>query len=66
MKVTHLLSLVPFIGMVFALPLVDRVEPYVLGMPFNLFWVVLWVVLTSAIIGLIYFIDPANRGGEAE
>lgn len=35
--------------------------PYVLGMPFILFWIVLWVVLSSAIMALVYRLDPANR-----
>lgn len=48
-----------FVGIFFA----NRVEPYVLGMPFIMFWVVLWVVLTAAIMGLIYLSDPANREG---
>lgn len=66
MKFTHILSVLPFIGMLGFLPLVNRVEPYVLGMPFILFWFVLWVVLTSATIGVIYVLDPANREGDAK
>jgi hypothetical protein len=66
MKFTHFLSFLPFIGMLGFLPLVNRVEPYVLGMPFILFWFVLWVVLTSATIGVIYVLDPANREGDAK
>jgi hypothetical protein len=37
---------VPFITLVFSLPLVNRIEPMVLGLPFVLFWIVLWVALT--------------------
>jgi hypothetical protein len=28
-------------------PLWDRVFPLVLGMPFNLFWLICWIPLTS-------------------
>jgi len=40
---------------------VNRVTPYVLGMPFILFWLVLWVVLISVTMAVIYRLDPANR-----
>jgi len=31
-------------------------------MPLILAWIVLWIVLTSAIMSIIYYCDPANRG----
>jgi hypothetical protein len=37
---------VPFLTLVLALPFVNRIEPFVLGLPFVLFWIVLWVALT--------------------
>jgi hypothetical protein len=48
--------------MVFA----NRVEPLVLGLPFVLFWILTWVVLTSVVMGVVYVLDPANRKDEAE
>jgi hypothetical protein len=33
----------------------------VLGLPFALFWVTLWVVLTAAIMALIYRLDHHGR-----
>jgi len=30
-------------------------------MPLILAWIVLWIVLTSAIMAIIYLCDPANR-----
>ncbi len=41
-----LLALIPFIAMCFTVPLWDRIQPIVLGLPFNLFWLCLWIVLT--------------------
>ena len=32
--------------MCFSVSLWDRVYPMVLGLPFNLFWLVLWILLT--------------------
>ncbi|NOU88511.1 DUF3311 domain-containing protein [Paenibacillus sp. LMG 31460] len=66
MKLIHFLALLPFVGMLVLLPLVNKVQPFILGMPFILFWVVLWAVLSSACLVLIYKLDPANatEGGE--
>jgi Protein of unknown function (DUF3311) len=36
----------------------------VLGLPFILFWIVLWVVITSVIMWVIYSTDPRNRTEE--
>ncbi len=55
------LAVLPFIGMLVLIPLVNRTEPFVLGLPFLLFWIVVWVALTAACMTLIYWTDPANR-----
>ena len=46
--------------------LANRVEAFVLGLPFILFWTVTWVVLTSVIMAVVYVLDPANKEDEAE
>jgi hypothetical protein len=58
--------LLPFLGMCFSVPLWDRVHPLVLGMPFNLFWLVAWTPLTSVCLALAYRCervraDPGTR-----
>jgi Protein of unknown function (DUF3311) len=63
MKLIHLLAALPFIGILGGIPFANRVEPYVLGLPFILFWIALWVVLTSVIMGIVYLLDPTNRRG---
>ncbi|HWI28746.1 MAG TPA: DUF3311 domain-containing protein [Stellaceae bacterium] len=55
------LALLPFIGMLGGVFFVNQVTPYVLGLPLLLAWIVLWLLLTSAIMAVIYFTDPANR-----
>jgi hypothetical protein len=39
----------------------NDVHPFILGMPFPLGWVTVWVVLTALVMAVIYSIDPANR-----
>ncbi|HEX2728661.1 MAG TPA: DUF3311 domain-containing protein [Rubrobacteraceae bacterium] len=66
MKLLYVLAALPFVGILGGITFANRVEPFVLGMPFILFWIVMWVVLTSGIMGLIYRLDPANREGDPE
>ncbi len=57
-----MLAALPFLGILVGVTFANRVEPFVLGMPFILFWIVAWVVLTSIIMAIIYRLDPTNRG----
>ena len=41
-----IIGLIPFFAMCFTVPLWDRVYPFILGVPFNMFWIVIWIVLT--------------------
>lgn len=52
-----ILGAIPFITLVFALPLVNRVHPVILGLPFLLFWILLWVLLTPAILLAAYILE---------
>jgi len=59
---------VPFLTLVFCLPLVNRVHPVILGLPFLLFWIVFWVLVTPLV---LFLADRAKRksgppGGEDE
>ena len=65
MRLIHLLAALPFIGILGGIPFANRVEPYVLGLPFILFWIAMWVVLTSIIMGIVYLLDPTNKRGKA-
>lgn len=56
-----LLGAVPFITLVLALPFVNRLEPVILGLPFLLFWILLWVVLTPVILFLAYLAERKRR-----
>lgn len=55
------LAALPFLGILVGTPFFNRVEPLILGMPLILAWIVLWIILTAAIMAVIYVTDPANR-----
>lgn len=66
MRRIRLLALIPFLGLLGGAFVANRVKPYVAGLPFFMFWVVLWVLLSSLIMAIIYLADPANRQGPPE
>jgi hypothetical protein len=43
-KIIVLLSVIPAIG---SLSVINRVEPYIFGLPFIIFWSTAWLILTS-------------------
>ncbi len=61
MAVVRWLAVLPFLGILGGVPFLNHVEPMVLGMPLLLAWVVLWIVLTSVVMAIVYLCDPANR-----
>ncbi|MFF3021271.1 DUF3311 domain-containing protein [Gottfriedia sp. NPDC057948] len=60
-KLLYGLSAIPAIG---SLTVINKVEPFVLGMPFVLFWTILWVFLTAIFLLIVNKLDPANKGGD--
>ncbi len=67
-RLALILGAIPFLTLVFALPFVNRIEPVILGFPFVLFWILLWVILTPAILFIAYRIEkkfnpPEDEGG---
>ena len=61
----HILAVVPTVGLLAGIPWANRVEPYVLGLPFLLFWVVMWVVTTSVIMAIITTLDARHEEEDA-
>ena len=64
-RIHRWLAAVPPVALLGGVPFANHVEPYVLGLPFLLFWVVLWVVLTGPVMGLIYALDAAAARQDA-
>lgn len=41
-----LFALIPFVAICFSVSLWDRIYPIILGLPFNFFWLIAWLLLT--------------------
>jgi hypothetical protein len=55
-----LVALIPFCAMCFSVSAWDRVYPMVLGLPFNFFWLLTWIVLTSVCMLVVYRIESSR------
>jgi len=55
-----LLGLIPFAAMCFSVALWDRVDPMILGVPFNLAWLIGWIVLTPLCMWAAYRVESAR------
>ncbi|WFU06917.1 DUF3311 domain-containing protein (plasmid) [Rhizobium sp. CB3171] len=57
MRPIHTLALIPVLGVLVAPFFLNRIDPFILGMPFLLAWLSLMLVLTSIVMACIYFVD---------
>jgi hypothetical protein len=55
--------MIPFLAMCFSVSAWDRVYPIVLGLPFNLFWLLAWIVLTSLCLSAAYRLEASVASG---
>jgi len=53
----------PLFAVCFTVPLWDRVYPMVMGLPFNLFWLILWILVTPLIMGIAYRLESRRNSG---
>ena len=65
-KYALMLGAIPFVMLVFALPLVNRIHPVILGLPFILFWILAWVMLTPLILFFAYRLEQKHDSDEGE
>ena len=56
-----LLGLIPFVAMCFSVALWDRIDPMILGVPFNLAWLICWIVLSTLCMGAAYRVEAGQR-----
>jgi hypothetical protein len=61
------LGIIPVVAMCLSVALWDRVEPMILGVPFNLCWLILWIVLTPFFMWGAYRLEnSADRRAERD
>lgn len=61
MKHIGYLAIVPVLGLLLGPVIHNSSTPFILGMPFLLGWMVIWVVLVSIVMAIIYALDPARQ-----
>ncbi len=59
------LAAVPVLALTAGLPFANRLEPLVLGLPFLLFWMLAWVLLTPVFLAAAYFVVHRGRPSTA-
>jgi Protein of unknown function (DUF3311) len=60
----HWLTALPSIILLGGIPFVNRVHPMVFGLPLLMAWIVIWVVVTSAVMALMWYRDRAHERGD--
>jgi len=65
MRMVRWLALLPFLAMLVGPFFVNRVTPFLFGMPFLLAWFVIWIFISAAIMAVIYRFDPVKRDDQS-
>lgn len=66
MKSIGWLAILPILAMLLGPVLHNASRPFIMGMPFILGWIVVWVIITSGVMAVIYRLDPARLTADAE
>ncbi|MDP1442136.1 DUF3311 domain-containing protein [Priestia megaterium] len=61
MKPLYFLVVIPVLCFLIGVPLTNRVKPFVLGLPFSMFWIVLCVLLSSVTLWIMYKADQHDE-----
>ena len=56
-----LLGVIPFVAVCFSVSLWDRIHPIVFGLPFNFFWLILWILLTPVCLWGSYLLEEPGK-----
>lgn len=56
-----ILTLIPFLWTIGMIPFVNRVKPFVMGLPFLAFWLVAGIIVAFLCIKGLYAIDSKNN-----
>ncbi|AWS52046.1 MULTISPECIES: DUF3311 domain-containing protein [Providencia] len=60
MKWYHYLVIFPILALTVGIYYANQVEPFVMGLPFLMFWIVSWVIVTALVMLLINVLDNKN------
>ena len=60
-----LLTVIPFVWTIGMIPFVNKVKPFVLGLPFLAFWLVSGIIVAFLCLKGIYAIDSKNNDPDA-
>jgi hypothetical protein len=52
------LAAIPAIALTFCVPLANHTEPRILGLPFLLAYIVVWIILTPVFLYAVYRLEP--------
>ncbi|WP_040683337.1 DUF3311 domain-containing protein [Thermosinus carboxydivorans] len=63
-SVKVILTLIPFIWTIGMIPFVNRVKPFVLGLPFLAFWLIAGIVVAFLCISALYRLDKNKNDSE--
>lgn len=66
MKYIGLIAIFPFLGMFLGPVFHNSATPFILGMPFILGWIVVWILVAAVTMGLIYWLDPVRHASDAQ
>jgi hypothetical protein len=56
-----LVGFIPFVAMCFSVTFWDRVHPLILGIPFNIVWLLGWIVLSSLCLAVAYRLEGQRK-----
>lgn len=59
-RLALLLALIPFVAVCFSVGFWDRLYPVVAGVPFNIFWLILWTLITPICMWGAYRCEQRN------
>ena len=55
------LALIPILALLVGPFFLNRTQPFILGMPFLMFWVSAWAIIAAGAMGGVYWLDPRRR-----
>jgi hypothetical protein len=59
--ISILIGLIPFVAICCSVALFDRIDPIVFGLPFNLFWIIAWMLVTPVLMWRAYRLESRRE-----